>query len=112
MSQVAVIARPRSSEVREFAIKNGLAQPGQGRLSYAAVEAFNKSRRGVHRYVRDEPVKSHTVKGPRGGAMYTRNYRVSEARAWAVQNGFTHAGARGRIPSAALDAYVLFLVSQ
>lgn len=105
----AVIMRPSSSEVRAFAIENGLAEPGAGRLSKRAIDAFNASRRGIHRYVKSEDVARHTVYGPKGGVVRTRNYKRSEARVWAVANGFAHPGSRGKLSVQALDAYIMSL---
>lgn len=109
MSTAAVFKRPTSREVRAFAIRAGLAEPGKGRLSDEAIEAFNKGRRGMHRYVRSENVQTHTVKPAKGRAV-TRNYRVPDARAWAVANGLSKAGQRGRMSTKILDAYILSLV--
>jgi hypothetical protein len=109
MSQVALVIKPSSREVREFAIREGLAQPGQGRLSRQAIDAFNRNRRGVHRYVKAEPVARHTVYGPQGGVVRVRNYNREDARAWAVRNGYSAPGARGRLSRGALDAYVMSL---
>lgn len=110
MSQI--IARPDSSVVRLWAVASGLASEGRGRLSSHAIAEFNKAHGlwGARAYVKSEPVRKHTVK-PAKGRTITRNYRVSEARDWAVKNGHYAEGTRGRIASSVLDAYILSMVS-
>jgi len=108
MSVTAIVATPSSREVREWAVAQGLAVPGRGRLSTDAVAAFNRAHGlwGVRAYRQDEPVRRHSVK-PVKGRTVTRNYRVSDARAWAVEHGFSRAGQRGRMSREVLDAFVL-----
>jgi hypothetical protein len=105
----AIVIRPSSRELREFAIENGYARSVHGRISDAAIRAFNAGRNPMHRYVRAENNATHTVFGPRGGVVRTRNYNRDAARAWAVANGYTHSGSRGRLTRDALDAYVMSL---
>jgi hypothetical protein len=108
MSQI--VKRPSSTEVRLWAVANGLASPTRGRLSQHAIDAFNKAHGlfGARRYVRDEPVRRRTVK-PAQGRSVTRSFYLADARAWAVKNGHSEPGQRGRLSGAVLDAYVLSL---
>jgi hypothetical protein len=110
MSQI--ISRPSSTTVRLWAVANGLASQSRGRLSDHAIKEFNKAHGlwGANAYAKDEPVRRHTVK-PAKGRSITRSYRVSEARKWAVENGHSEPGQRGRMSKATLDAYVLTLVN-
>lgn len=110
MSQI--ISRPDSTTVRLWAVANGLASVGKGRLSSHAIAEFNKAHGlwGARAYVKSEPVRKHSVK-PAKGRTITRNYRVSEAREWAVANGHYAPGTRGRIAASVLDAYILSTVS-
>jgi len=110
MSQI--ISRPSSTTVRLWAVANGLASPTRGRLSDHAIKEFNKAHGfwGANAYSRNEPVRRHTVKPAKGRAV-TRSYRVSDARKWAVENGHSEQGQRGRMSKSTLDAYVLTLVS-
>ena len=109
MSTVAVRV-PDSREVREWAIQQGLAQPTRGRLSKDAIVAFNRAHKrfGASAYQRAERVRTHSVK-PTKGRTITRNYRVSEARAWAESQGLIAPGLRGRLSREVLDAYILSL---
>jgi hypothetical protein len=108
MSQI--ISRPTSSEVRLWAVANGLASPTRGRLSAHAIREFNKAHGlwGARAYVKSDKVRTHSVK-PEKGRTINRKYRVRDARAWAVENGYCEPGTRGRIAREVLDAYVLTL---
>lgn len=108
MSQI--ISRPPSTEVRLWAVANGLASPTRGRLSKYAIAEFNKAHKlwGARAYVQNEKVRRHSVK-PAKGRTITRNYVVSDARAWAIENGHCAPGTRGRISREVLDAFVLTL---
>jgi hypothetical protein len=110
MRQV-VMVKPDSRAVRAWAVENGYAIPGRGRLSVDAVAAFNRAHGmwGARAYSGNDRVRRHTVKPPVGRSI-TRSYRVSEARAWAVGQGLSMPGQRGRLSSTVLDAYVLALV--
>lgn len=107
MSQIALVRRPTAPEVRAWAIGEGLAQPGQGRLSQKAIDAFNKGRKGVHRYERHTVVRRHAAKPARGRTV-ERNYDPSAAREWARAEGY-RVGERGKLADPVLTAYVLFL---
>lgn len=106
------MSKVTSTEVRLWAVANGLASMSRGRLSDHAIREFNKAHGlwGANAYKRDEAMRSHTVK-PAKGRSITRRYRVSEARAWAVANGHSEPGQRGRMSRETLDAYVLSLVN-
>lgn len=94
-----------STEVREFAIAEGLAQPGRGRLSKAAVEAFNKANPRRKYVGQREPVLTLKAK-PEKGRTRTRKATASEVREFAVAHGLAKP-TRGRISNEAKRAFVL-----
>lgn len=102
MSKIIVSAK--ASTVREFAVANGLAQPGRGRLSRKAVGEFNRTH-GL-KYVPNTPKTIKVTAKPDKGRAVTRTVVVSEVRQWAVANGLAQPG-RGRLSDAAKKAYVL-----
>lgn len=96
-----------STEVRAFAVENGLAKNGRGRLSKAAVEAFNAANPRRKYVGQREAIMTFKAK-PEKGRTKQRKATVSEVRAFAVANGLAKPG-RGRLSNEAKRAFVLGL---
>lgn len=94
-----------ANEVREFAIGEGLAKAGRGRLSKAAIEAYNKANPRRKYVGQREPVLTLKAK-PEKGRTRTRKATASEVREFAVAHGLAKPG-RGRLSNEAKRAFVL-----
>lgn len=105
---VRVSASP--AQVREWAEKQGLIKAGQrGRLGAPVIKAYNKAHPVKHTEAKYLPTVKHTVKPPKGRKI-ERTLVTNEVRKAAVKAG-VKVGARGTLPTAVLDAYVLGTLS-
>lgn len=105
-------AQPTADDVRAFAQKRGIKVADKGRLSFAAIEAYNKSRKVKYVPTWDQPLPLLTIKGKaqdKLGRARSVTHRVTapELRIWARENGFPTLPERGRLPQAVFDAYAV-----
>lgn len=105
-------AQPTADDVRAFAQKRGIPVKDKGRLSLAAIEAYNKVRKPENHYVPtwDQPLPLLSIKGRKLDAAgrprsVTLRATAPEIREWARKNGFPELPVRGRLPQAVFDAY-------
>ena len=105
---VRVSASP--AQVRAWAESEGLIKAGQrGRLGAPVIKAYNKAHGTKHTEAKFVKTVKHTVKPPKGRKI-ERTLVVNEVRKAAGEAG-VKVGARGTLPTAVLDAYVLGTLS-
>lgn len=108
MAQITL--QPTADDVRAFAVKRGIPVKDKGRLSFRAIEAYNKGRKVQYVPTWDQPLPVLTIHGKKSdkaGRVISATYRVTapELREWARDNGFPNLNDRGRLPQAVMDAY-------
>lgn len=105
---VRVSASPKA--VRQWAESQGLIKAGQrGRLGAPVIKAYNKAHPVKHSEAGYLPTVKHTAK-PAKGRKVTKTINVTQVREAALKAG-VKVGARGTLPTAVLDAYVLGTLS-
>lgn len=105
------------AQVREWAEKTTNPETGlpylragqRGRLGAPVIKAYNKSHAVKHTENAYVPTVKHTAK-PAKGRKVTKTINLAQVRA-AAQDAGVKVGARGTLPTAVLDAYVLGTLS-
>lgn len=99
-----------AAQVREWAAENGFeTKAGPGRLPKAVIEAFNEGRKKSERYAGPQPTKVVVSAKPAKGRTKRKTATTDEIRAFAVANGMSKPGQRGRFSQEILRAFVLGL---
>lgn len=101
-----------TADVRAWAVANGIEvkpEGTRGRLPKAAIEGFNADKANRVKYRGVQPTKVVVTAKPEKGRAKRKTATTDEIRAFAVANGLSKPGQRGRFSSDTLRAFVLGL---